>query len=138
MIRKTKYNDYATWFTFPIFSKFRVRVILTEDLANSAGQRIGGCSLDGSVDAACYHTKKGWSYLFLNPKADEGTIVHEAWHVIFEIMDYVGAKIENEVVAYHLGYLVNEIHTFKGKVLDASKREKSGKLSKAAGKGRNR
>ena len=142
MVKLTKYKDYATWVTFPVLAKFKVRVILTENLANSAGQRIGGCSLDGSADAACYNTKNGWSYMFLNPQADEGTIAHESWHIIFEIMDYVGAKIENEVVAYHLGYLINKIHTFKKEVSHAQKandtRTKNGTRTKAATKGRTR
>lgn len=49
------------------------------------------------------------SFIFLPFHVSAGTIAHEAWHVIRRMMDYLGIELDNEAVAYHLGYLVNKI-----------------------------
>lgn len=111
-VKKTQYGDYATWVKFPVFSNYSVRVIVTEDLANSFGKRLGEHRLHGSTDAACFHDNNGRTWMFLRPDSDEGVVAHEAWHVLYGIHDYIGAKIENEIVAYHLGFLINAVHKF--------------------------
>jgi accessory gene regulator protein AgrB len=37
------------------------------------------------------------------------TIAHEVFHVVWRIMAHIGATHENEVMAYHVGYLVHAI-----------------------------
>jgi hypothetical protein len=49
----------------------------------------------------------------LKPNVTEGTIAHESWHAILNMLVRVGADLDNEVVAYHLGYLVDEIVKLK-------------------------
>jgi hypothetical protein len=53
------------------------------------------------------------SFIFLKPNVTEGTIAHESWHAILNMLVRVGADLDNEVVAYHLGYLVDEIVKLK-------------------------
>jgi hypothetical protein len=47
--------------------------------------------------------------------ASAGTIAHEAWHSIHRMLVHLGAGLDNETVAYHLGYLVDGITQFKNK-----------------------
>lgn len=55
---------------------------------------------------ACH--RENYSYVFFKPDADAGEMAHEMWHVIRHIFEYIGAELENEIVAYHLEYLVSE------------------------------
>ena len=130
--KKTKYGDYATWIKFEVFSNYPVRLILTDNLAKSATDREVPTP-DVDADAFCFHTNKGQSYIFLPHDAPEGTVAHEAWHIVHMVLDYVGAKDENEVVAYHLGYLVNKIYEFK-KAVKSSRRKNDKSNSRASSK----
>jgi hypothetical protein len=49
------------------------------------------------------------SEIFLKFDADIGSIVHEAHHAVWNIFEYHGLTKDDEAMAYHLGYLVNEI-----------------------------
>lgn len=98
---------------FAAFSDYDVTIIFTSDIKAVAKSHKARASKN---TAACFITKRvaplsGWLVFNRNPSANE--IAHEAWHCIFHLMSAVGAKLEDEVVAYHLGYLVGEIHKFK-------------------------
>lgn len=45
------------------------------------------------------------SYILLTPNATVEHIAHEVWHVVRKMFFYVDAELENELVAYHIGYL---------------------------------
>lgn len=65
----------------------------------------------GSTGAVALHTiDKGESFILLKPNASVDHVVHEAWHVIRRMFEWISAELENEMVAYHLGYLVQ--HTY--------------------------
>lgn len=49
------------------------------------------------------------SYVFFQPNADAGTVAHEVWHALRRQFKRIGAKLENELFAYHLEYVVNEV-----------------------------
>jgi hypothetical protein len=120
--KKTKYGDYATWIKFEVFSNYHVRLVFSNDLAKSAKGRLGHMPADHAADAFVYHPTDGaQSYMFLPMHAGEGTIAHEAWHVVHKIFGYVGAEMDNENVAYHLGWLIKEIYDFK-KAVKSSRR----------------
>jgi hypothetical protein len=114
--KKTQYGDYATWIYFPILARYAVRLIITDNLAKSFGERLGEGRLGGCTDGCCFHDKNGQTWMFLSDGVSQGTVAHEAFHVMYEIHDYIGAKVENEMLAYHLGYLVNEVEKFRDKV----------------------
>lgn len=95
---------------FPIFANYQVSVIFTPNIPKAV-KKLGG-EVSKNTDA-CFVTKKGcpgegWLVFGLNPSAD--AIAHECWHCISALLKFVGAKREEEVVAYHLGYLVGKIH----------------------------
>jgi hypothetical protein len=41
------------------------------------------------------------------------TIAHEAWHVVRKMLISRGAELDNEVVAYHVGFIAGEITKFR-------------------------
>ena len=51
-------------------------------------------------------------FIFLRPNADVGAIAHESWHAVRYMLGTLGVDLDNETVAYHLGYLVNKIFNF--------------------------
>ncbi len=50
------------------------------------------------------------SQIVLPFDATPALIAHESSHVVWGIMKFIGAEFEDEVVAYHLGHLVGQIH----------------------------
>lgn len=95
---------------FPILANFHVFLIIANDFDAAKPafmpdikfheDEAGACVTNDSV-AACY--------LFLKPKFTLGTLSHECSHAIHHMFEYVGAKWDNEMFAYHLGYLVDKL-----------------------------
>lgn len=48
--------------------------------------------------------------LFLPLDVTPDTIAHESWHAVRRMLLYCGAELDNEVVAYHLGFFVRNIN----------------------------
>ncbi len=51
--------------------------------------------------------------LVFRPNVDPGCVAHEAWHGVRHLLLDAGAILDNETVAYHIGYLVNQIHNIR-------------------------
>lgn len=106
-------------FEFPVFGNYGLRVIVARDLVK-AQQRYPQTKNIEETDkdaAFCVHVPDEiFSFMFLKPNASSGTIAHETWHVVHEVMRHIGAELDNEVVGYYIGHLVDEIQKFvKGK-----------------------
>ena len=118
--KKTQFGDYATWIRFEVFSSYAVRLILTDDLTKSAKARLGHMPADPAADGFVFHPNEiAQSYIFLPMNPSENVIAHEAWHIVHKVMDYVGAGIDSEVVAYQPGWLVGQIYRFKNSIQEA-------------------
>lgn len=52
------------------------------------------------------------SLLILHEGCSPGIVAHECWHAIRRMLNNLDVGLENETVAYHLGYLVNRVHNF--------------------------
>ena len=63
--------------------------------------------------------------IIIQPDANAGTIAHECWHCVRQMLLHMGATLDNEVVAYHLGYVVNRVTDFKNA---KKKRRKNARL----------
>src|SRR5271157_5088943 len=99
-VRKTVHGDYRKDVVFEAFARYRVHVVFTADLKASCIKRYGHCDIDDSTDAFCRHAIDGRSHMFLPMSTIEGTIAHEAWHVIYHMFNYVGVKdFDNEMTA---------------------------------------
>lgn len=107
-------KERVTKIVFPVFSGYEVYVCISDDIVASRQKRDGyfGEKFTGG-DALGLHSyplgSTGISWLFFPIIVRPGTVAHESWHCIFRMMSWVGADIENEVVAYHLGYLVEKV-----------------------------
>ncbi len=61
-------------------------------------------------------------HIIMPYRCDVGYIAHEVWHIVRSMLLYSGASLDNEVVAYYIGWLTREIIKFN---FDATKiREK--------------
>jgi hypothetical protein len=104
-----------TIITFPVFDNYAVHIEKTSDIMKSMEKYPATKHVEPGehTEAITVHVADDpCSYIFLPHNAAVGTIAHEAWHVVRRMLEYVGADLENENVAYHLGFLVNRIFKF--------------------------
>lgn len=111
MIFKRKRVSFSIW-------NYDVDIVITDDF-NKAAKRMklrepqDGPAQDGSTGGITFHeVDNGYSALFIPPKADVKVIAHESWHCIRRMLVYCGAKLDNETVAYHLGFLSQTAYNF--------------------------
>lgn len=121
-IKRTKHDDYERVIQFPIYSYYRLHIVFTEDIARSRKARYGQMGL--SEDATALHTSAngGHAHLFfLIGNCPTGVIAHESWHAVHcMFINWVGAKeMDNEIIAYHIGYITQEIANFRNDLIDA-------------------
>ena len=102
--RKTK-------IVFPVFNGFQVRVILSSNVENTA-RALHSSAED--CDAVCIteETKPGMCWLVFEVTPPVDVIAHEAYHAVVAMLQWAGAKREEEVVAHHVGYLAGKIYDF--------------------------
>lgn len=121
---------------FPVFSNFKVTVILCEQPV-IGGRYIADRdylqeppSYINETEAFTSSSMNGYATIHLKPNAAIGTIAHEAYHAVVGMMKFVGATHENEVIAYHLGYIVDKIAEFNLKVAPRFERNKKHEMRK--------
>jgi hypothetical protein len=72
------------------------------------------------AEALCYMYKHAaMAEIFVKFNAKIGSISHEAFHAIWHLFEYHGMKQDDEGIAYHLGYLIEEIATAQIEALEA-------------------
>lgn len=121
-MRKTKWGDFEERIPIPTFGGYVINVVFTPNMQVSAKHRFGyvPIRMRNAEFAKAFHKvhdEDGEATLFfpMDPKPEY--IAHESWHAIrYMLEDWAGASLENETVAYHLGYLVGIIHELKSKV----------------------
>ena len=118
-----------------------VYIVVTGDVKESRIRRtrlLGDVDLHPHVRALFSSNGCGVSFIFLPLDCENYVRCHEAYHCVNEIMRFIGANHENEVVAYTLSYLIDEIDKFLEKIEKKSKKALtkkpgSGKLKKVKG-----
>ena len=65
---------------------------------------------------AMYDRNLTTMYIIMPYKCDVGYIAHESWHIVRALLTYVNATLDNEVVAYYLGWITREATRFNFKV----------------------
>ena len=90
---------------------YEVRVILTDNMQQSVWNR--DLDFDVSRWAAGHlsYEDESHSFVFLPLQPTMEEISHEVLHALWKIMRWIGAEFEEEVMAYHQGYLSGEIFT---------------------------
>ena len=102
----------------PVYG-FIIQFVKTKSIYESRNQRsveIGEIVTKEYCDTlsalmSCCHSKP-LCFVFFTDSVKVGEVAHECWHVVFQIMDWIGATIEDEVCAYLLDYLVEEAWAF--------------------------
>ena len=127
-MKKTKHGDYEMKVAFPVFSKYGMHIVFTEDLRDSHVSRFGdgGLADDMETDAMYVSSGAGHAHVFYKLRARAGVVAHEAWHAIWGMFNWAGVdRWDNETTAYHLGYLVDKITDFQIRAINKSKGVKS-------------
>jgi hypothetical protein len=149
-VKLTKHRDYETRIRFTVFSGYVIHFVISGDMHNSVRRRYPQYEWsDGHADALTFHAEGGHGHVFMKletfhkPYYAAGIISHEMWHAVRQMLFYVGVAgthedepLNNEVVAYHLGFAVERATKFAQEVTrDHAKRRTK---STTASKGRNR
>lgn len=129
-MKPTKFGDYSVNVPIPTFL-YEVEVVFTKDMQKSIDARtvvFKNSMSDAEQGARALHvaTPEGKSYLFFRiGKRRDGEewaapeiIAHEAYHAVNAMLiKWAGVKaMDEEVVAYHLTYIVKHVHNIKSKV----------------------
>lgn len=95
---------------FPVLN-YTVHAETTKDLSKTVKRYPVTEDFDttGTMACAIHIDNEGFSFLFLPYKCSPGVVAHESWHVIRRMAEWVGAELDNEMIAYHLGYLTDEV-----------------------------
>lgn len=112
-------RERETTIPFEAFGQYRVSIVHTPDIAASIKKRLmllKECTVPEDIEEckAVMYPIQGMkeSVIFLRKNATLADIVHECWHAIYHMFQYFGAELEDEVVAYHLDYLVEKTYNF--------------------------
>jgi hypothetical protein len=104
-----------TTIEFPVFSDFIIHVETSNDFDKTLRKYPCIEHMQGNnenCDAMTCHGCGPVIFIFLKPNASVGTIAHESWHAIRAMFKTLDIDLDSETVAYHLGYLVNQIFRF--------------------------
>jgi len=137
-------GHHEATFMFPMLAEYRVFIVFTDDISASVDyladrDNFNVLSAERMTDCVACHLhpeSRGHSYIIFTPKTYAGSIAHECWHMIYNLMDFTGIKLEDEFVAYHLGYAVQKVVEFQHAVQGRTKNVDSGRSSAKAGAGR--
>lgn len=121
------YKEIRKKIEFPVFG-YTIHIIFTTNvveaikLLNNKGETdIKEKDMPLHVDGGCHISNKASNvaHIVLYYKGGIATAVHESYHAIYRLMDYVGIKDE-EAFAYHLDYLASEITEMHNELVDSN------------------
>lgn len=97
---------------------YYVDVVFTDDVAASRSKRSADIGVPFTSSAAAltaWNRSKFKSWLFYSFNASPGAIAHEALHCIERMWENIGVevKVDEEIQAYTLHWLVDRIHNFR-------------------------
>jgi hypothetical protein len=115
-------KEVKTFIPFPLYA-YRVYVIFTDSLTESAdslvkqGRLKSPHGIDDTTDG--FHVRmpnQSYSFIVLKYGATLNHIVHETYHSISTMFDWISARHEEEIFAYHLAYTVQVIANEQKKI----------------------
>ena len=109
---RTRKQDKTKSIRFPVFANYEIKIVFTHDFEKSFKrfEYLKNEKPDKDVDGiTCQVIGEGLTYIFIKYGSDTGTMAHEAYHAVCNLLRDRNAELSDEVVAYHLGYLVNKI-----------------------------
>lgn len=109
-------GDRIKTFIFPVFDYWRIRVVSTNDF-NKALKKFkhtrAFSELENTAAFNVHVENENLSYIFIHHKVELGTVAHEAYHAIERMLSLHDVEPRGEVIAYHLGYLIQEISNWQ-------------------------
>ena len=121
-MKKTRFGDYERKVTFACWANYDVHVVFTESIPLSRKARYGTAGDSDGAGALHASAIGGRAHLFFKiGNCPTGVIAHESWHAICCLMtEWAGVKeLDNEAVAYDLGYLVQKVADFRNDLIDS-------------------
>lgn len=111
----SKHRSIIDILDFPVFGSYVLHIEITTDMQASLSKYPQTKSIDAdrSPGITVYVKNEGMGFIFLKHRAGPGEIAHEAWHAVKHMLEYFGVDLDSEVVAYHLGYIVDRIHKLR-------------------------
>ena len=101
---------------FPALGNYRIRIVVTKDVRKYmlTCSEFKDIAMDGehadTYAITLHQVGNNLTYIIFPFGASVGSIAHECWHAVRKMLLHLNAKLDNEVVAYHLGYLVNQVY----------------------------
>lgn len=130
--RPSKLGDYEKLVIFHVWSKYVIHVVFSHNIFESYKMRYPGRSLDRDLNSThAFHAVSrhpgGHAHLFFKiGDAPAGVVAHECFHAIRELFGYSGVEQhDNEMYAYHLGYLVQEVSNYLYALIDSGVKSKT-------------
>jgi hypothetical protein len=115
-IKLTKWRDYESIVSFPVFAGYRIHLVFTDSISKSRAGRYGSDGGSTDVNGLYLPTTGADGFVFLCDWKPH-VIAHEGFHAVRHmLMDWAGCEMDNENIAYHLSFLVEQIYNFKSKV----------------------
>jgi hypothetical protein len=111
-MRKPYMSPYGDYWSSVHFREFGyvTEIIFTHSIAESLGKR-QDMFLPGEEMLGLYQEDP--NRLFIAISSSYGVVAHESWHAIYHMLQRIGAEVDNEVVAHCLGYMVDQILSFR-------------------------
>jgi predicted MPP superfamily phosphohydrolase len=133
MLRPTRHGDHSLLVRLKPLNDYRVQIVFCSDLVKAKNSRSKAKAKEIKAIAFTQTFENKYSRIYFTlDKADAGTIAHECYHAVVNVLDYLEAKQDEEIVAYVLDYLVGEVTKFKEKLITAlQKPARKGAPSKA-------
>lgn len=115
---------------FPVYG-YRIGVLFADDVNETAGFYFTGFVPEKGTYAFHFPFKgENRAMIFLPFGTDINTIAHESYHAVRRMLEHIGIglyedagieQIDNEAVAYHLGYVVKRVVEFQKAALKSRK-----------------
>lgn len=116
--------EFKTFITIPIY-QYRIFVIFTSDLDETVKnlKNKGLMRKESNINdrnTGAFHLRfddENFSYLIFKMNADSIQVTHECYHAVSTMFKWIGATYEEELFAYHLGYLAGEVTAIQSKAI---------------------
>ena len=121
-LKKTKYGDYEYKVTFNVFGSV-VYIVFSENMVKSINGRYPQINTSEKDFGAMCCRRRGEpdQHIFFElGNCPVGTLAHECWHAVrYMLLDWSHCELDNETIAYHLGWLVDMTSRFRNALIDA-------------------
>lgn len=119
MSKRIGKKDRVKSWHFPVFNNYEIKVVSSNDVKRAVKkfEHTRSVSDEDVEDTLALHfwvKDEDISYVFIPHKVKISAVVHECYHAIRRMLNVFGVDVDdNEIVAYHLGYLVQQISDWR-------------------------